>query len=75
MKKTGFFLIPEMVKFALGRVATLLFLLILFIIDASFCPIYLIFKFLYILFDALATAVAKAGLILADLEEVVMKKI
>lgn len=75
MKKTGFYLIPEIVKAMLGRVAYVLIMLILFILDAILCPIWLIVRIIQILFERLAYAVAKAGLILDDLEDEIMKKI
>lgn len=75
MKKTGFYLIPEMVKSLLGRVAFLLFMLILFIIDIFFCIIYLIFRFFNIIFETLSTGTAKVGMVLDDLENRLMEKV
>lgn len=75
MKKTGFYLIPEIVKAMLGRVAYILIMLILFVLDAILCPIWLIVRIIHILCERLAAAVAKAGLILDDLEDKIMDKI
>lgn len=75
MKKTGFYLIPEMVRSLLGRVAFLLFMLILLILDVFFCIIYLIFRFFNIIFETLSTGIAKVGMVLDDLENRLMEKV